>query len=367
MTRKAIILAHYLPQFHPIEENDKWWGKGFTEWTNTVKAKPLFRGHLQPNLPSDLGFYDLRIPEVREEQAKLAECNGITGFAYWHYWFGNGKRILERPFNEVFQTGKPDFPFCLAWANESWTGIWHGLKDKVLIEQIYPGDYDLIDHFNEILPALKDYRYIKIDNKPIFIVYQPDLLPDKIQFTKLWNTLAIQNGFDGMYLIGISNLDWDYKKDGFDSKSVHPLYLYISMFDKKILNRLKNKITNLTLGIKNKSYRYKDLVNYYDQSWLYDYDFIPTLLPNWDNTPRSGKKGVIIRDSSPELFYNHFRSVASQLIKQKTNPNNIILIKSWNEWAEGNYIEPDSRWGLGYLHAIRDVIKELHLDSKYLP
>ena len=153
---KARLIALYLPQFHPIPENDEWWGKGFTEWTNVAKATPLFIGHQQPNLPADLGFYDLRLPEIRSAQAELARASGIVGFCYWHYWFGNGKRLLERPFNEVLRSGEPDFPFCLAWANQTWTGIWHGCADKVLMEQTYPGREDYIIHFYALLEAFRE-------------------------------------------------------------------------------------------------------------------------------------------------------------------------------------------------------------------
>ncbi len=366
MNQKAIILAHYLPQFHPIPENDVWWGKGFTEWTNTAKAKPLFRGHVQPNLPADLGFYDLRVPEVREQQAELARNHGITGFAYWHYWFGNGQQILERPFNEVLQSGQPDFPFCLAWANESWTGVWHGLKDQILMEQKYPGEADHILHFNHVLPAFQDKRYIKIDNKPIFIIYLPQFLPDTAKFTKLWNDLAIQNGFAGMFFIGIYTMDWDHKLEGFEEKSVHPLHQYMAMFEASSFRRKKNNLINFLMQRLKSTYNYSDLVRNYNFSWLDNNDFVPTILPNWDNTPRSGKKGYIIHGSTPALFREHFMSVVQFVKQQTTNKNNIILLKSWNEWAEGNYLEPDSRWGTGYLEVIRDVLKEFDMDSNYL-
>lgn len=138
MSARARVIAYYPPQYHPIQENDEWWGKGFTEWTNVAKAKPLFPGHYQPHLPADLGFYDLRVPEVRHEQAEMARSHGVEGFCYWHYWIG-GRRLLERPFNEVLKSGEPDFPFCLAWANESWTGVWHGSPQTTLMEQTYPG------------------------------------------------------------------------------------------------------------------------------------------------------------------------------------------------------------------------------------
>ena len=202
MGNKIKIIAFYLPQFHPIPENDKWWGKGFTEWTNVGKAKPLFRGHYQPRVPADLGYYDLRIPEVRESQANMAKSFGIDGFCYWHYWFGNGKRLLERPFNEVLQSGRPDFPFCLAWANQSWQGISHGIKNKkILIEQLYPGKEDYINHFNSLLPAFKDSRYIRINDKPVFVIYKPLDIPKIQEFILLWNNLALQNGLKGIFFI----------------------------------------------------------------------------------------------------------------------------------------------------------------------
>jgi hypothetical protein len=365
MQQKAIILAHYLPQFHPIPENDQWWEKGFTEWTNTAKAKPLFRGHIQPNLPSDLGFYDLRVPEAREEQARIAREHGITGFAYWHYWFGNGRRILERPFQEVLETGKPDFPFCIAWANETWTGVWHGLKDKVLMEQTYPGEDDYKKHFEHLLPAFRDNRYIKIDNKPLFIVYLPHLLPDAAGFTKTWNELAVQSGFDGIYFLGIHYIDWDHRKEGFDEKSVHPLPQYIAMFENNPANRWKQKLKNLLLRRLPNTYDYADLIRNYNFEWLATKDSVPSVLPNWDNTPRSGRNGYTVHGSTPMLFREHFEAVLKFVLSQERNPHNIILLKSWNEWAEGNYLEPDRRWGKGYLEAIRETLSILHADSSY--
>lgn len=200
---KARVIAFYLPQFHPIPENDRWWMKGFTEWTNVGKARPLFPGHYQPKVPADLGYYDLRVPETRKAQADMAKEYGIEGFCYWHYWFGNGKRLLERPFNEVLSSDEPDFPFCLAWANESWRGFYHGIKSKdTLINQLYPGEQDYIAHFHEVLPAFKDHRYITVDEKPLFMVYHPLDHPEMKEFIELWRTLAVQNGLKGVYFIG---------------------------------------------------------------------------------------------------------------------------------------------------------------------
>jgi lipopolysaccharide biosynthesis protein len=180
---KARAIAFYLPQYHPIPENDDWWGKGFTEWTNVAKAKPMFKGHYQPRLPADLGYYDLRIPEVREAQAQMAAKHGIEGFCYWNYWFGNGRQILERPLNEILATGKPDFPFCLAWANETWSGIWHGNPKKILIEQKYLGDKDYTSYFNYLLKAFNDPRYITVEGKPLFCINAPHQIPDIVAFT----------------------------------------------------------------------------------------------------------------------------------------------------------------------------------------
>ena len=200
---KARIIAFYLPQYHPIPENDAWWGKGFTEWTNVGKAKPLYRGHYQPRVPADLGYYDLRVPETRQAQADMARSYGVEGFMYWHYWFGGGKRLLERPFNEVLASGEPDFPFALAWANETWKGFAHGLTNRnTLIEQRYLGEQDYIDHFHAVLPAFRDRRYITVDGKPLFMVYKPLQHPDMQAFVELWQRLARENGLPGIYFVG---------------------------------------------------------------------------------------------------------------------------------------------------------------------
>ena len=190
--KKARVIAFYLPQFHPIPENDKYWGKGFTEWTNVAKARPLFKGHYQPHIPADLGFYDLRLPEIREQQAELASEAGIEGFCYWHYWFGNGKQLLERPFNEVVASGKPNFPFCLAWANHDWTtATWKkGMKGGMIAEQLYLGKEDHIQHFNTLLPAFKDERYIRVDGKLLFLIYDPYRFEHVEEFIETWHKLA---------------------------------------------------------------------------------------------------------------------------------------------------------------------------------
>lgn len=357
---KIRAIAYYLPQFHPIPENDKWWGKGFTEWTNVAKAKPLFKGHEQPKLPADLGFYDLRVPEVREQQAQLAKDAGIEGFCYWHYWFGNGKRLLERPFNEVLSSGKPDFPFCLGWANETWSGIWHGANDKILIEQEYPGVNDYEAHFDALLPAFKDKRYIRVDDKPLFLIYKPLNLPDIKLFVNLFNQLAINNGLKGIYFVASNvGLNWNPELFGFDAVTYAaqetikyhyaPLRLKIrNKFKKfKIVTSIINYIDSKPLNV----YKYEHAMKYFNINKSFDYAFFRTILPGWDNSARSGKNGVIFTDFTPEVFRKHVKDTLEKTINSQ---NKIVFIKSWNEWAEGNYLEPDLKNG----HEILKVLKQ---------
>src|SRR3990172_1193224 len=197
---RARLIAFYLPQFHPIPENDEWWGRGFTEWTNTAKGRPLFKGHYQPHVPADLGFYDLRLPETRADQADMARKYGVEAFCYYQYWFA-GRQLLERPFNEVLASGEPDFPFCLCWANQTWTGIWHGTPNRILVEQTYPGMEDHRRHFEALLPAFCDKRYLKVDGKPLFAIYNPMELPDTPRVLELWRGLAAKAGLPGLYLL----------------------------------------------------------------------------------------------------------------------------------------------------------------------
>ncbi len=355
---KARVLAYYLPQFHPIPENDEWWGKGFTEWTNVGKAKPLFPGHYQPHVPADLGYYDLRVPETREAQAQMAREAGVEGFVYWHYWFGNGKRLLERPFNEVLASGKPDFPFALAWANETWSGSFHGLKEgNMLIEQTYPGDDDYIAHFNTVLPAFEDKRYITCEGKPIFFVYRPLELPDVKHFMQIWQELAMKNGLNGIYFIAIQGRLYTkniaeemYSKLiqlGFDSVNVvnayeAPIQSYGFRLIRKIFYKWLKCIPDL------RPYNISQMVSAIDAIE----NVIPTVVPNWDHTPRTGSKGIVLYGSTPEKFKE---CVHHQLesIKDKPYEKRFLIIKSWNEWAEGNYMEPDLQYGHQYLDALR--------------
>jgi hypothetical protein len=365
MNKKARVIAFYLPQFHPIPENDEWWGKGFTEWTNVGKAKPLFRGHYQPRIPADLGYYDLRMPEVREAQAQMAREAGIEGFMYWHYWFGNGKTLLERPFNEVLNSGKPDFPFCLGWANHSWENkTWSPdgqyKRSKMLIEQLYPGVNDYKEHFFYVLDAFKDKRYIQVDGKPLFLIYSPLEFKDVKSFISLWQKLSKENGLNGIYFVGQTYLNYsclEMFELGFNGicragvadaiNKIHNKYIH------KIILQL-HRFQKFTSIAPLRKYRYSDIIKNLIVPHLDKTEHIhPTILPNFDHSPRSGNKGIIFTHSTPALFKKLLRE-AMQIIASKEDRHKIIFLRSWNEWAEGNYVEPDLKFGHDYL----DVIKK---------
>lgn len=351
-------IAYYLPQFHPIPENDEWWGEGFTEWTNVRKAAPLFHGHLQPNEPGELGYYDLRDPAARQAQAQMAQRAGITGFCYWHYWFA-GKRLLEKPFEEVLRSGAPDFPFCLGWANESWTGIWHGNPDKILISQTYPGRDDEEKHFRLLEPAFHDPRYIRVDGKPLFYIYKPRQIPECRRFVEHWQTLAQASGLPGIHFVGedvyIDDAPWHYQADGFDAvvpntPGVAFLRLAAKRFQPRFLiQRLPQKLLGQPV-----QYRYKDFVEHTLPHPGHDH-FYPSVLTHWDNTPRSGERGYVLTGRTPDLFRVQLERAKDQ-VSGRPEDRRILFIKSWNEWAESNYLEPDARDGYAYLEMCREAL-----------
>lgn len=379
---KARVIAYYLPQFHPIPENDKFWGKGFTEWTNVAKAKPLFKGHYQPRIPADLGFYDLRLPEVREQQAQMAREAGIEGFCYWHYWFGNGKRLLQRPFNEVLQSGKPDFPFCLAWANHSWkTTTWeNGGKDRMIVEQRYLGEEDYTMHFQEVLPAFRDKRYITIESKPLFAIFDPYNFRDVSNFIKTWQRLAKENGLKGIYFIAMSNSTSTLQRNADGTlKRVAPNLQSSERVYKDLLNLGfdginsfgKSRAEMLCMGkymriVKKLLHQYLPFlpthcINYEkitqhffapEDSWQNVY---PSIFPQWDRTPRAGNSEGVYIKATPTSFKKHIQD-ALNVIKNKDVEHQILFLRSWNEWGEGNYVEPDLKYGHAFLDAIKETI-----------
>ncbi len=360
------IIAYYLPQFHPVPENNAWWGAGFTEWTNVGRAKKYYRGHDQPKVPKDLGYYDLRVSDVRKQQAELAKRAGVDAFCYWHYWFGNGKRLLEMPFNEVLKTNEPDLPFCLGWANESWKAkVWDSAstkRDRLLIEQQYPGEKDHVDHFYSLLNAFKDIRYLRVFKKPVFVIYKPFLIPEVESFIAKWNDLArLENLSDGFHFIGHTEKSGDISsilRMGFNAVNIvrngeqaHNKEL----IRKIIFPALMYKIFGMPLKIE-----YSLIMKYFVQDDERNSNIYPSIIPNWDHTPRSGRRGTVYHNSTPELFAKHVGDVF-EVVRKKKADDQVIFLKSWNEWGEGNYMEPDIKFGMQYI----DVLGALRRKNDY--
>ena len=350
--RAARVIAFYLPQFHPISENDKWWGAGFTEWTNTARARPLFRGHVQPHVPADLGFYDLRLAESREAQAALARAYGVEAFCYWHYWFA-GRRVLERPYEEMLASGQPDFPFCLAWANQTWSGIWHGAADKILIEQTYPGGEDDRRHFDHILPAFTDPRYLRVDGRPLFYVFRPEQLPDPPRFVERWRALASAAGLPGLFLVaevsdllGRGPVYSTFERDGFDAG------VYVRLPARRDRASVARMRVRRKLLQQPERYPYVGALPEPPPAVASD-SLFPCVYPNWDNSPRAARGGLVITGSSPGAFRPLVRDAVRRL-RARPPDRRLLFVKSWNEWAEGNYLEPDLEHGHGYLRVIAE-------------
>lgn len=348
------IIAYYLPQYHPIPENDQWWGKNFTEWVNVRNAKPLFKDHQQPVIPGELGYYNLLDTKVRERQAQLAREAGVEGFCYWHYWFG-GKQLLEQPLLQVLANGQPDFPFCIAWANESWYAkTWvdkKGESDRLLIEQTY-SEQDDRAHFEAILPMLRDKRYIQVDGKPLLVIYRPLQLPDGKAWVDRWQQMAHEAGLPGLYLVGHTL----YRKEanavlgiGFDAVNIVP----IGDVKRNLRLALRHLPTLLRYLSGNAPlvYDYAEAMKTFDSKKIQREDVIPTLLPNWDHSPRSGVRALVLNNATPQAFRTHVQAVYKTIEGKK---NQLVMLKSWNEWSEGNYIEPDSRWNRQFLEVLKD-------------
>jgi len=371
--RQVKPIALVLPQFHPIPENDQWWGKGFTEWTNVVKGKPRFRGHYQPHLPKDLGYYDLRLPEIREAQAELARQYGIFGFCYYHYWF-NGRRVLERPVDDMLTLGKPDFPFMLCWANENWSRNWDGGFNDILLQQSYSIE-DFVAHARHLVKYFRDPRYIRINGKVVFAIYK-DLGIDNIEesLTAFREELK-QHGIE-VFLCRFEC--WIGTLDNFEQA--------FSLFDAGIefqpLTRQFKKMASRTMGqncarymnpmnylrwmgrrlnlkarASDRVFQYKDVV---ENDLSFDFQqgkpIFPGVCPGWDNSARRMDGGALILDeSTPEIFEYWVKKKIA-----KTNwdllPEQFLFVNAWNEWAEGNHLEPCERWGTQYLSALSNAL-----------
>lgn len=367
--KKVGILALYLPQYYPNPFNDKHWGKGFTEWTNVASAKPLFKGHYQPKIPSDLGFYDLRVPQVREQQAELAKEAGVSAFLYWHYWFGNGKRLLSEVFQEVLDSGKPDFPFALAWANHSWYAkAWDKrVEDKLLVKQTYPGLEDEKMHFEFLIKAFKDKRYFKVGGRPFFFIFHPDDVP--IEYLHNFRKWTKEAGFPDIYLVanvlGSEHTVEEYRKKGYDAithnRMLDVLYNWYNSVSlpEQLYVRAKKKLKEIVFGVPRGALDYSKVFHYFIRPDDKLSGVIPEIFPNWDHSPRSGKTGAstIYFNSEPKYFYKHVKE-ALDAIRNKSDSERLLILKSWNEWGEGNYMEPDLRYGHGYIDALRKAIDE---------
>ncbi|MBA2269485.1 MAG: glycoside hydrolase family 99-like domain-containing protein [Chthoniobacterales bacterium] len=341
MSRPPRAIAFYLPQFHPIPENDEWWGKGFTEWTNVAKTRPIYPGHYQPHLPNELGFYDLRLPEARDAQADLARDHGIHGFCYYHYWF-NGRRVLERPFNEVLASGRPDFPFCLCWANENWTRAWDGREHDVLLAQHY-SEADDREHIRWLCRAFADPRYIRIKGKPLFLVYRTTALPDPRRTTDIWREEARRLGIGELFLGRVeSNFPGergDPRPLGFDAAVG---------FEPDALTLLKLRPQTPGEGM---WFPYSEMVDVLIARPAVVYPRFGGVSPGWDNTPRRGEGGAGIRDSTPAEYGRWLRHEVAAAASAVKPAGEFIFINAWNEWGEGCHLEPDQRWGRAYLEA----------------
>lgn len=349
------ILAIYLPQYHPIPENDEWWGKGFTEWISVASAKPLFKNHEQPIIPGELGFYDLRLEDIQIQQAELAKSFGIEGFVYWHYWLGNGKRLLEMPAEKMLHNPKVDIPFCLAWANHSWKGVFFGAQGKTLIHQTYNGIDDYRRHFETVLPYFKDKRYIKVNGKPLFGIFKPQDIPSCNEFIAYWQRWAGEAGLAGITFYG-ELYGESAEKYGLDF-STFSRHRIIEHLDPKMSLLRYWKRFKRGIPVRVNAYSYEEAIPFFKKDILADNEW-PSIVTGWDTTARLGEKAVILYERSPELFRKHVHQILEQ-VKNRDSETNIVFIKSWNEWAEGNYLEPDNKYGRAYLEMLKKEMEEI--------
>jgi lipopolysaccharide biosynthesis protein len=356
------LIAFYLPQYHPIPENNEWWGEGFTEWTNVRKARPLFKGHYQPHVPADLGYYDLRKPEDRECQADLARAYGIDGFCYYHYWF-NGRRMLELPFNEVRSSGRPDFPFCLCWANENWTRAWDGADRQILLQQNY-SDEDDRRHIRELLPAFEDPRYIRIDGKPLFLVYRTERLPSPARSAEIWRDEARRAGVGELYLARVESFQSgvDPAEIGFDAAvEFAPDWRNMGTgLSRQIIWRIRRLLGLMPPGLRgNHLLDYASLAQAMMAKNDPGFTWFRCVCPSFDNSARRRKGAAIYYNATPAGYQEWLKRVVEQTMELRRHGERLVFINAWNEWGEGNHLEPDQQWGDQYLRATKEVKESL--------
>ena len=341
---KPRALAFYLPQYHPIPENDEWWGKGFTEWNNVTRAQPLFPGHYQPHVPGELGYYDLRVPEVREAQAELARSHGIYGFVYYHYWF-HGKRLLERPFDEVLSSGAPDFPFALCWANEEWTRNWDARTGRVLMPQEF-SDQDDLDHIRWLLTAFADHRYIKIDGRPLMLIYRPARLPDMRRTADIWRAEAQRAGFADLYLCWVEG--WGAPADGPEAFGLDATVGFMPRLDQEVFATVEGVRGHRLLDYETSA---RQMLDRPRPAWKR----FPSVMVGWDNTARRPQGATLFTGATPDA-YRRWLQQTTESVADVRQEENYLFILAWNEWAEGNHLEPDQHFGRAFLEATRAVL-----------
>lgn len=357
---QARTLAFHLPQFHPIPENDAWWGKGFTEWTGVARARQLIPGHYQPHLPADLGFYDLRLAEARAAQAQLAAEYGISGFCYYHYWFG-GHRILNRPVDEILDSGEPDFPFCLCWANENWTRTWDGRSSQVLLRQEHSDEDDLA-HIEHLLPVFADRRYVRVGGRPLFLVYRTELLPEPARTAERWRTRALQAGLGEIFLARVESFDatTDPATIGFDAAvEFAPDWRLMRPVREGLLPRLLGWLglyprARLDHRFADYGQMARDMLAKPEPR----YRRYRCVMPGWDNTPRRREGATVFTGSTPEAYGAWLREILlAESTRGLPQDERLVFINAWNEWGEGCHLEPDLRWGRAYLDAHREALR----------
>lgn len=339
------LVAFFLPQFHPIPENDEWWGKGFTEWTNVVRAEPLFTKHYQPHLPEELGFYDLRLREPRRQQIRLAKSHGIDAFCYHYYWF-SGTRLLNQPLDDMLADPKSDMPFCLCWANENWTRRWNGGDQDILIDQKYEKD-DPEKFVGDIARFLLDPRYLRVDGKPLLVIYRPQLIPDIRNVAEEWRRYGRALGLGEIHLCAALTFDnLDYAQFGFDSGVEFPPH------NRTLLGvPYVHESVNFHRPFDGTAMLYHELAHAYLQRNLYDQKIFRGVFPSWDNTARSRDRALIFLNGMPANYEYWLSATIAKMREEQAAPDRLVFINAWNEWAEGCHLEPDQNYGRAFLEA----------------
>jgi glycosyltransferase involved in cell wall biosynthesis len=352
------LIAFYLPQFHPIPENDAWWGRGFTEWTKTVRAKPNFEGHLQPRLPTELGFYDLRVPSVMHAQARLARAHGIAGFCFYYYWF-NGRRLLERPLENWLAEG-PDFPFSICWANESWSRRWDGSQDELLIRQEHDADSDA-RFIVDVLPVLGDPRYIRVGGAPLLLVYRADLLEDPVGAAQTWRRIAREHGLE-LHLCAVQSFGLgDPRPYGFDAAvEFSPPHTERQLVDPR-------NVRGVHPGFEGYLEDYVSVAMRAINHPPLDYVRYRGIAPQWDNTARRGPKAHVLINESPKAYAQWLRYLVREALVRREQQEPLVFVNAWNEWAESAYLEPDELYGRGLLEITREALCEGIVDYERGP